>query len=143
MTCSKCRIREARPGGKCCAACCDSMRRWRLISRARRSGATGAELAEILANRIEYTPIDEWLSSPRIQIMRAVRRFGWATSEQLMVALDLPDDGYNALHQNLRNLFKQGKLERRSAGGGTSRYEYRLTSIAHITPPNDVHVEAA
>jgi hypothetical protein len=143
VKCSKCRIREPKLGCKCCSVCIESTRRCRIIRRARRDGASGAEMAEILANRVEYTPIDEWLSSPRIQIMRAVRRFGWATSEQLLVALDVNEDGYNAFQQNLRNLFKQGKLERRDAGGGISRYEYRLTSIAHIAPPNDAAVEAA
>lgn len=39
-----------------------------------------------------YWPYDELISIPRVRVMRALRRFEWATSEDLTIALDLTSD---------------------------------------------------
>jgi hypothetical protein len=38
-----------------------------------------------------YRPLDEILAVPRMRLLRGLRWFGWVTSEELMLALDVPD----------------------------------------------------
>jgi DNA-binding MarR family transcriptional regulator len=79
---------------------------------------------------MSYRPLDEILSRPRMQILRALRWFDAVTSEELLLAVNAPDYDHarnperNNYTHNLRRLVKDGLVESDEAEWP---YRYRIT----------------
>lgn len=71
-----------------------------------------------------YRPLDELLESPRVQILRRMRHFDWATADDIALALDTePGDAFN---KALSRLVAQSLVDRR--GDGVWMFTYRINA---------------
>jgi hypothetical protein len=70
--CTRCNQIQATPGRRMCARCRDRA----YLTQMRRHGLT-----------IRYNPLDEILADPRVQILRALRRFDWVECVDLFEAM--------------------------------------------------------
>lgn len=94
----------------------------------------------IVEPRPKYEPLDELLEMPRIRLLRAITRFGWVSSEELIdVVVGHGDDiRANTYVVQLGRLVKHGFVDRRGERNapniGGSSYEYRINArgLAHI-----------
>lgn len=108
-------------------------------------GEPAVEIPRVQTQR--YMPVDETLSMMRTRILRALRRFDWATSEQLALAMNLEEyspehDQGRRYHSKERkryqdemsNLVKDGLVAR----DDSDRIRYRITSAGRETYTKDI-----
>lgn len=131
--CGRCGASD--PGGALCPPCAEESRR-KCLERyhARKNGeAYKAQRRELRRKErspaLHYTPLDELMARPHVRILRALRWFDWATTEQIAIALDLPDHHENPQLRNaytlaMRHMVQSGRVE---ANRTAWPHEYRLT----------------
>lgn len=150
--CTGCKSSSVRAGFRQCDRCREERAAYKLRERAK---AHGIELTmdeardEYRGTKIDYTPIDEWLDRPGNRILRALRRFDWVEMDELAFALGIPQWNLEPiarqnLHQNVKRLFRAGRIDRRRSIGITGRplFEYRLSQGVSVEPPMDLEVAA-
>ncbi len=73
-----------------------------------------------------YAPLDETLAKPRVRILRVLQHFGWATTEDIRIALDVPPVAieWDRLNTATSRLTRDGHLER---AGKFPEFIYRIT----------------
>lgn len=71
-----------------------------------------------------YLALDELLEIPRVRILRALRHFDWASSEDIRIALDIDAQTALAFNTNMSRLVKERRIDR--VGTSQLNYRYRI-----------------
>jgi len=68
-----------------------------------------------------YWPVDELLTDPSFMILRAVRRFDWADSSDIAIALNVPSKDVDHQRRNSFDVLCRGCIGADSSNGSANR----------------------